>query len=94
MRSLIELSATQPTISHRKDPSSYCRLSTSLRLVNDQQQSLLIDDVIGALKWAFAEMVQRLLRPFLKVDPDYGEGVALSLGALLSYGPMLFISIT
>ncbi|WP_281060432.1 catalase-related domain-containing protein [Staphylococcus coagulans] len=51
--------------------------------MNDEQKTLLINNIAGAMAGVSDDVVQRQLQYFFKADPAYGEGVAKALGVVL-----------
>ncbi|MGC7841550.1 catalase [Pseudomonas wayambapalatensis] len=69
---------------HREDNDYYSHAGALFRLMNAEQQALLIDNIAGTLKGVSDDVVQRQLQHFFKADPAYGEGIAKALGIKLA----------
>ncbi|HEK1687263.1 TPA: catalase [Pseudomonas putida] len=69
---------------HREDNDYYSHAGALFRLMNAEQQALLIDNIAGTMQGVSEEVVQRQLQHFFKADPAYGEGIANALGIKLA----------
>ena len=69
---------------HREDNDYYSHAGALFRLMNAEQQALLINNIAGTLKGVSEDVVQRQLQHFFKADPAYGEGIASALGIKLA----------
>lgn len=69
---------------HREDNDYYSHAGALFRLMNAEQQALLIGNIAGTLQGVSEEVVQRQLQHFFKADPAYGEGIANALGIKLA----------
>ncbi|OCT41202.1 catalase [Pseudomonas putida] len=69
---------------HREDNDYYSHAGALFRLMNAEQQALLIDNIAGTLQGVSEDVVQRQLQHFFKADPAYGEGIANALGIKLA----------
>ncbi|HEK0907304.1 TPA: catalase [Pseudomonas putida] len=69
---------------HREDKDYYSHAGALFRLMNAEQQVLLINNIAGTLQGVSEDVVQRQLQHFFKADPAYGEGIANALGIKLA----------
>ncbi|WP_372821646.1 catalase [Pseudomonas parafulva] len=69
---------------HREDNDYYSHAGALFRLMNAEQQVLLINNIAGTLQGVSEDVVQRQLQHFFKADPAYGEGIANALGIKLA----------
>ena len=69
---------------HREDNDYYSHAGALFRLMNAEQQALLINNIAGTLQGVSEDVVQRQLQHFFKADPAYGEGIANALGIKLA----------
>lgn len=69
---------------HREDNDYYSHAGALFRLMNAEQQTLLINNIAGTLQGVSEDVVQRQLQHFFKADPAYGEGIANALGIKLA----------
>lgn len=69
---------------HREDNDYYSHAGALFRLMNAEQQALLINNIAGTLQGVSEDVVQRQLQHFFKADPAYGEGIASALGIKLA----------
>jgi len=67
---------------HRVDADYYSQAGALFRLMNPQQQKLLIDNIVGAMSSVPRFIQERQLAHFMKADLDYGNGIARGLGLL------------
>jgi len=65
---------------HRADGDYYSHAGALFRLMNAEQQALLIGNIVGAMKPVSRDVQLRQLRHFFRADPAYGAGVAQGLG--------------
>ncbi len=65
---------------HRADGDCYSHAGALFRLMNAEQQALLIGNIVGAMKPVSRDVQLRQLRHFFRADPAYGAGVAQGLG--------------
>ncbi|WP_144956381.1 catalase [Pseudomonas oryzihabitans] len=65
---------------HRVDEDYFSQAGALFRLMNADQQALLIGNIVGALGTVTREVQLRQIGHFLKADPAYGVGVAKGLG--------------
>ncbi|MCY1310737.1 Catalase [compost metagenome] len=52
--------------------------------MNDEQKSLLVHNIAGAMAGVSGDVVDRQLQHFYKADPAYGEAIATALGVQLN----------
>ncbi|NIE75503.1 catalase [Pantoea sp. Tr-811] len=69
---------------HREDNDYYSHAGALFRLMNAEQQALLINNIAGAMAGVSEDVIQRQLQYFFKADPAYGEGIAKALGLNLA----------
>lgn len=69
---------------HREDNDYYSHAGALFRLMNAEQQALLINNIAGTLQGVSEDVVQLQLQHFFKADPAYGEGIANALGIKLA----------
>ncbi|MGE8175494.1 catalase [Pseudomonas fluorescens] len=69
---------------HREDTDYYSHAGALFRLMNDEQKTLLINNIAGAMSGVSNDVVQRQLQHFYKADTAYGEGIAKALGVQLN----------
>ena len=65
---------------HRLDDDYYTQPGNLFRLMNTEQKSLLISNIVGTLKLAPEFIQKRQVEHFTKADKAYGEGVKVGLG--------------
>ncbi|MBD8594064.1 catalase [Pseudomonas sp. CFBP 8758] len=68
---------------HRVDADYYSQAGALFRLMNAEQQTLLIDNIAGAMMGVSADVVERQLQHFYRADEAYGNGIAKALGIQL-----------
>ncbi|MBD8603431.1 catalase [Pseudomonas sp. CFBP 8771] len=68
---------------HRVDADYYSQAGALFRLMNAEQQTLLIDNIAGAMMGVSADVVERQLQHFYRADEAYGSGIAKALGMQL-----------
>ena len=72
---------------HRADDDYYSQAGELFRLMNAEQQELLVSNIVGAMK-SVPEFVQkRQVAHFKKADPRYGERVEKGLEGSLRGDP-------
>ena len=76
----LTLSGAADRYDHRMDEDYYSYAGALFRLMNAEQQTLLINNVVGAMKSVSRPVQLRQLGHFVKADPAYGAGVAKGLG--------------
>ena len=62
------------------DEDYFSQAGALFRLMNADQQALLIDNIVGALGSVTRDVQLRQIDHFFKADPAYGAGVARGLG--------------
>jgi catalase len=65
---------------HRSDDDYFSHAGALFRLMNAEQQALLIENIVGAMKSVTRDVQLRQLGHFIKADPAYGSGIAKGLG--------------
>ncbi|MHA6495160.1 catalase [Pseudomonas borbori] len=76
----LALSGDADRFDHRVDDDYYSQAGALFRLMNADQQALLIDNIVGAMQSVTRDVQERQLEYFYKADPAYGEGIARGLG--------------
>ncbi|HCJ28333.1 MAG TPA: catalase [Pseudomonas sp.] len=76
----LKLTGTADRYDHRGDDDYFSHAGTLFRLMNAEQQALLIDNIVGAMKPVTRDVQLRQLGYFFKADSAYGSGVAKGLG--------------
>ena len=76
----LALSGAADRYDHRVDSDYYSHAGALFRLMNDQQKTLLINNIAGAMDGVTPDVVQRQLQHFYNADQAYGDGVAKALG--------------
>ena len=65
---------------HRNEEDHYSQAGALFRLMNTQQQTLLIDNIVGSISGVTREeIIPRMLEHFEKVDPMLAAGIAAGL---------------
>ena len=62
----------------------YTQAGDLFRLMNADQKSLLINNIVGSMRDVPLDIQQLQMTHFLKADPDYGLGIAQGLGIAVS----------
>lgn len=65
---------------HRLGNDDFTQAGDLFRLMNENQKSQLIDNIVRSMKPVPAEIQRRQIAHFTKADPDYGRRVAQGLG--------------
>ena len=65
---------------HRAGNDDYTQAGDLFRLMSADQQALLVENIINAMKTVPREIQERQIAHFAKADPRYGAGVAKGLG--------------
>lgn len=65
---------------HRSGNDDYRQAGDLYRLMTAEQQTQLIDNLVGALTGVPLVIQQRQIAHFMKADPDYGQRIAIGLG--------------
>lgn len=76
----LALSGLADRYDHREDTDYFSHAGALFRLMTQEQQTLLVDNIAGTLSGVSEDVVQRQLQYFFKADPAYGAGVAKALG--------------
>ena len=69
---------------HREGNEDYSQAGNLFRLMNTEEKGQLIENIVAAMASIPQSIQIRQLGHFLKADPEYGAGVAASLGISLS----------
>lgn len=64
----------------REDTDYYSHAGALFRLMNEDQRTLLIANIVGAMQSVSRDVQLRQLAYFVKADPAYGAGIAKGLG--------------
>ncbi|TLX56951.1 catalase [Stutzerimonas nosocomialis] len=80
----LALSGAADRYDHRLDEDYYSQAGALFRLMNAEQQALLISNIVGAMQSVTRDVQLRQLAHFAKADPAYGAGVAQGLGIDIS----------
>jgi len=65
---------------HRTDSDYYSQAGALFRLMSDEQRTLLISNIAGAMQGVSQDVQLRQLAHFSQADAAYGRGVAKALG--------------
>ena len=76
----LALSGLADRYDHREDTDYFSHAGALFRLMTQEQQTLLVNNIAGTLAGVSEDVVQRQLQYFFKADPAYGAGVAKALG--------------
>ncbi len=80
----LDLSGSATRWNHRDDDEYYSQAGNLFRIMSPEQQQTLFDNTAGEVGGASIEIQKRHISNCLKADPEYGAGVAKSLGINLS----------
>ena len=72
---------------HREDEDYHTQAGNLFRIMNDDQKSLLIHNIAGAMKSVPKFVQERQISHFMKADKAYGEGVQRALADLAPGDP-------
>ena len=75
----LNTAGTVSRFNHREDDDYYTQAGDLYRLMKKDQQKLLVDNIVGAMKSVPKFIQERQIQHFLKADKAYGEGVKLGL---------------
>lgn len=75
-----ELSGPAYQYDHREDGDYYSQPGALFRLMNKEQQELLINNVVTSMTGVTPDVQKRVIEHLVKIDPAYGNGVAKGLG--------------
>ncbi len=76
----LALSGSADRYDHRTDSDYFSHAGALFRLMGAQQQALLINNIVGAMKSVTRDVQLRQLSHFFAADPAYGSGIAEGLG--------------
>lgn len=76
----LKISGDADRYDHGQGNDDYTQSGNLFRLMNPEQKSQLIGNIVSAMKTVPREIQERQVRHFYKADPSYGEGVASGLG--------------
>ncbi|VCU69775.1 Catalase [Pigmentiphaga humi] len=71
---------------HRQGNDDYTQAGDLFRLMTAEQQALLIDNIVGAMRSVPRAIQERQIAHFAKADPRYGAAVAEGLGIEAAQG--------
>ncbi len=71
----LEAHAKADHFNHRVDDDYYTQAGDLFRLMNNQQQNLLINNIVSSLSHVERNIQERQLEHFYKADPAYGKGI-------------------
>jgi len=80
----LKISGDAARYDHRVGNDDYTQAGNLFRLMNQDEQARLIENIAGAMKSVPAAIQQRQLVHFYKADPAYGKGVAAALGVVFN----------
>ncbi|MGK9065816.1 catalase [Stutzerimonas chloritidismutans] len=75
----LTLSGAAGRYDHRVDEDYYSHAGALFRLMNADQQALLVSNIVGAMRSVTRPVQLRQLGHFFKADPTYGAGIAKGL---------------
>ncbi len=76
----LKISGDADRYDHRKGNEDYSQAGDLYRLMNADQKSQLIDNIVQAMKSVPRDIQERQIKHFTAADPDYGARVAKGLG--------------
>ena len=76
----LKLSGNADRYDHRKHNDDYSQAGDLYRLMNEDQKTQLIDNIVRSMKSVPIAIQLRQVSHFYKADPDYGVRVATGLG--------------
>jgi catalase len=76
----LNISGDADRYDHRVGNDDYTQAGNLFRLMNADQKSQLIANIVNAMKTVPKDIQERQIGHFYKADPAYGEGVAKGLG--------------
>jgi len=76
----LALSGAADRHDHRVDEDYYSQAGALFRLMDADQQALLVSNIVGAMQSVTRDVQLRQLAHFAKADPAYGTGIAKGLG--------------
>lgn len=78
-----DLSGAAGQYDHRTDTDYYSQPAALFKLMNKDQQELLISNLAASMQGVKQETLERVLAHFVKIDPEYGHGIAKKLNLKL-----------
>ncbi|CAI3949624.1 Catalase (KatE) (PDB:6RJR) [Commensalibacter communis] len=78
-----DLSGAAGIYDNRTDGDYYSYPAALFKLMNADQKELLINNIAESLQSVKKETVERVLAHFVKIDPEYGNGIAKKLNITL-----------
>jgi catalase len=79
----LRISGDADRYDHRAGNDDYRQPGDLFRLMSEQQQQQLFDNIAAAMQGVPEEIIRRQLGHFAKADPAYAAGVARALGMTL-----------
>jgi catalase len=76
----LQLAGAADRYDHRSDGDYFSHAGALFRLMSAEQQALLIENIVGAMKPVTRDVQRRQLGYFFKADPMYGASIARGLG--------------
>ncbi|WP_181295928.1 catalase [Pseudomonas sp. Q2-TVG4-2] len=76
----LKLTGAADRYDHRSDGDYFSHAGVLFRLMSAEQQALLIENIVGAMKPVTRDVQRRQLSYFFKADPMYGASIAKGLG--------------
>lgn len=76
----LKLTGAANRYDHRSDGDYFSHAGVLFRLMSAEQQALLIENIVGAMKPVTRDVQRRQLSYFFKADPMYGASIAKGLG--------------
>lgn len=80
----LALSGAADRYDHREDTDYYSHAGALFRLMSDEQKTLLVNNIAGAMAGVSSDVVDRQLQHFFRADSAYGEAIAKALGVQLN----------
>lgn len=74
-----DLSGAAGQYDHRTDEDYYSQPAALFKLMNAAQKELLISNLAASMQGVKQETLERALGHFVKIDPEYGQGIAKKL---------------
>lgn len=75
----LKLTGAADRYDHRSDGDYFSHAGVLFRLMSAEQQALLIENIVGAMKPVTRDVQRRQLSYFFKADPMYGASIAKGL---------------
>lgn len=79
-----DLSGAAGQYDHRTDADYYSQPAALFKLMNAEQKELLISNLAASMQGVKQEILERVLAHFVKIDPEYGQGIAKKLNLKLN----------